>query len=691
MLHPDYNYLFLDFETTGLDHSKDEPIQIGIVHIDHTGATVRRFSSFIKPKKDITELKSIVTYLTNINLQDLNNAPTLQDLLPEINAFLTPRTVLIGHNIDFDLRFLQQVIDRTPAYTIDTFPLCKALIHFLPSYALEVIAHHLFPHEQLAAHDALSDCIMNMKVFLHCIQHLQRLREEYMIVDYVIQKSKESVLHKILARVDTAYYFEHTTLFLPPLRRPTKSNTKLVQKNQQKLAPEHLAAKKYYCWKQTLESLLSSIQRSWQEWVLCFSHKSKLQKAEQVLTSYWLTPTTLQNAWVFVPERIDIFLHKRAFDTGELLFVAKYCSHHLQAHTLMDINSSDDYKIFHALTTQKNMEPWTILLSTHEQWYEQQLKIPRHSKVLFFDSDWRRQSLGNFLQKPFDPYHFLQFLDHTLYAYLLMDNTIAAEQTKVILQQATLFFWVLGIEMNTLFKGYSEQKLELESISDHTRIRMSKHSFLQLQRSIQDAHALDTMVIEQLQQRSSKLALLMHWPVIVEKILYNTDQRYYSFSEPQWFHTFDEFEEYLPRANHIFLSLIDKNAPVLSTSSHNQKSIKILRNINHHSPRIVIDYLREHQEHIYILSSSKSHSQDLFQQLIAQKLNQEFLIVAEAITGAVGKITYLATNSKKPVIMIGGHMAFLHARSKKFAVSTLIPYYCEGKQKELLLADCWFY
>ena len=36
MLNPSYRYIGLDFETTGLDFEKDEPIQIGIVEIDHT-------------------------------------------------------------------------------------------------------------------------------------------------------------------------------------------------------------------------------------------------------------------------------------------------------------------------------------------------------------------------------------------------------------------------------------------------------------------------------------------------------------------------------------------------------------------------------------------------------------------------------------------------------------------------------
>ena len=64
MLNPNYTYLAFDFETTGLDTTKDEAIQIGIVQFDHEFNVVDTYSSLIKPDKDIKELKSIVSHLT---------------------------------------------------------------------------------------------------------------------------------------------------------------------------------------------------------------------------------------------------------------------------------------------------------------------------------------------------------------------------------------------------------------------------------------------------------------------------------------------------------------------------------------------------------------------------------------------------------------------------------------------------
>lgn len=64
MLRSDLRYVCLDFETTGLDTEKDEAIQIGIVCFDHTRKITDSFASYIRPQKDMQELKDIVRVVT---------------------------------------------------------------------------------------------------------------------------------------------------------------------------------------------------------------------------------------------------------------------------------------------------------------------------------------------------------------------------------------------------------------------------------------------------------------------------------------------------------------------------------------------------------------------------------------------------------------------------------------------------
>lgn len=108
MLNPSYRYIGLDFETTGLDFDKDEPIQIGIVEIDHTGKVIKEFSSLLKPNRDLNELKTIVGFITGLDIAGLASSPSPAELEPEIQSFFGENTVLIGHNIAFDEKFLQK-------------------------------------------------------------------------------------------------------------------------------------------------------------------------------------------------------------------------------------------------------------------------------------------------------------------------------------------------------------------------------------------------------------------------------------------------------------------------------------------------------------------------------------------------------------------------------------------------------
>lgn len=686
LLNPEYTYLFLDFETTGLDTIKDDPIQIGLLLLDHEGNTLRTYSSPLRPSKPISELKSIVTYLTQISLEQLQNAPSMPDILHELAPFLWPKTVLIGHNISFDLAFLKRYTDRTPLHTIDTFPLCKMCVHFLPSYALEVIANHLQIRND-NAHDALADCEMNAAVFLHCIRHLHKLRTTYLIFDYILQNSP-TTLATILHRTAKSYNFSEKTLFLPPLHKPSQATKKIIQPDTHKIQPDQFGtASQYFLGGSTLSSFLSQIKREKTSRLLCFSHKSKLHIADQVLSTQGVQTSLLSDAYVFLPERIDLLLRKGSFDEGELSFLTKYLSHHLQAHTLIDINSSDDYKLFNALTEPKPPHPGQVMLATHEQLYAYTHPLDPRTHILFFDAERWRQTRGTYTSTPLDPHHLLQYLDHAAYkASLLHEQSLAANITEVI-TQLNLAFGIISGEIDNLFTGYPHSTLEIENILTHTRLPHSKAVVEKLLATTFFTDRNDELAHWGAQLRE-RLQSLFEGAVIVTKAMYQGDKRWYTFASPQGFHTFGEMKERLPPAVYSFLSTLNSNAtpighPLTTTP------LTMVEKITH--PAQLLNQLETFQGNIFLLTSSKSHAQDLFQQLIRANKETSWLVVGENITWGVGKIVYLATQSKKPVIMMGWFGCYLAARAKRFAISTVIIYHCEGKQKPLLVADIQFY
>ena len=87
LLNEEFSYVCLDFETTGLDFQKDEPIQLGIVKMNEKGEILETFLSYIKPEKPIKELKNIVQFITKIAIEDLEIAPSRNEVATQISHF----------------------------------------------------------------------------------------------------------------------------------------------------------------------------------------------------------------------------------------------------------------------------------------------------------------------------------------------------------------------------------------------------------------------------------------------------------------------------------------------------------------------------------------------------------------------------------------------------------------------------
>jgi DNA polymerase III alpha subunit (gram-positive type) len=114
------------------------------VEISPDGEIIDSFESLIKPQKDIKELKNIVQFITKIETAQLVFAPEIEEIASQISHFFDEKTIIIGHNISFDVAFLEKVIPDVRYYSaFDTFQLAQALVPYPPSYALEVLVQHL--------------------------------------------------------------------------------------------------------------------------------------------------------------------------------------------------------------------------------------------------------------------------------------------------------------------------------------------------------------------------------------------------------------------------------------------------------------------------------------------------------------------------------------------------------------------
>lgn len=135
-------FVVFDIETTGLNCSNDEIIEIGAVKIKNFNI-IDTFSSLIKPNRDISDE---ITNLTGITKEMLDDKPSIEKVLPDFLNFVGDCPV-VAHNAKFDTSFIKHYskklklnFDNT---IIDTLLLSRWLLTDLKKHKLNIVAQHL--------------------------------------------------------------------------------------------------------------------------------------------------------------------------------------------------------------------------------------------------------------------------------------------------------------------------------------------------------------------------------------------------------------------------------------------------------------------------------------------------------------------------------------------------------------------
>jgi ATP-dependent DNA helicase DinG len=149
----------IDIETTGLDENRDTIIEIGAVRFN--GKRVEdEFSTLVNPGRHIPEF---ITGLTGIDDSMVRQAPRLSEIAHELEAFVGDAPV-VGHNVRFDLGFLQKAGILHLNRVIDTYPLASVLMPSASRYNLGSLGQQLgilLP----ATHRALDDAKVTHAVY----------------------------------------------------------------------------------------------------------------------------------------------------------------------------------------------------------------------------------------------------------------------------------------------------------------------------------------------------------------------------------------------------------------------------------------------------------------------------------------------------------------------------------------------
>ena len=131
-------YVALDIETTGLDESRDAIIEIGAVKFNERRVE-NEWTTLVNPGRQIPDF---ITGLTGIDNAMVRQAPGMRDIAHELEAFVGDAPV-IGHNVRFDLGFLQKANILRYNEVIDTYELAAVLMPSAPRYNLGSLGSQL--------------------------------------------------------------------------------------------------------------------------------------------------------------------------------------------------------------------------------------------------------------------------------------------------------------------------------------------------------------------------------------------------------------------------------------------------------------------------------------------------------------------------------------------------------------------
>jgi len=157
-------FVAIDIETTGLNSEWDEIIQIAAIRFKGD-EVINQFVSLVKPKGKVPKF---IEHLTHISPQELKTAPPIKEVLQDFSNFIG-NTILVGHNIGFDLNFLNQFIVENGGFPLnnmhwDTAEIGRIYLPFTSDHKLSTLSSY-FGIELRNAHRADADALATGKLF----------------------------------------------------------------------------------------------------------------------------------------------------------------------------------------------------------------------------------------------------------------------------------------------------------------------------------------------------------------------------------------------------------------------------------------------------------------------------------------------------------------------------------------------
>lgn len=159
-------YVIIDVETTGLDPTEDEIIELAALRVNVDNG-IDTFQRLIHCEKKLSNAVAELTSLTDEKLK--SEGLSLEDVLSKFLEFVGDDLV-VAHNAEFDIGFIQSACeeldwDDFDNNFLDTLALSRKKLPNISSYRLRSLAEYLHLENE-HYHRALSDCELTQRLLV---------------------------------------------------------------------------------------------------------------------------------------------------------------------------------------------------------------------------------------------------------------------------------------------------------------------------------------------------------------------------------------------------------------------------------------------------------------------------------------------------------------------------------------------
>ncbi len=320
-------YCSLDIETSGFDPLKNEVLEIGFVFFEVAKAGFKIMEEYTRVFKPNGEVPSNILGLTGISQEELNNAEPFSEHKSELQKKLKD-AVIVGHNIGFDIKFLESTGLKFSGEIVDTLDLVQWILPTHHSYNLENLMH-TFGISHKEAHRALADSKATLKL-------LEKLLQVYSGFPEKLKKEIQKLI-----KPHNFTWQDFLQINLPPVIFSEMVKAKPKRRAQIPPALSKLKPKTFYNFS-IGENYVPILAAAKQEAKTLFV----VPKAQTALDLY---KQGLIDEAVFLPElkfdkkKFTKFLKKKVLSQDELKFVLKvlvWSQINWQTETFLDLNLS---------------------------------------------------------------------------------------------------------------------------------------------------------------------------------------------------------------------------------------------------------------------------------------------------------------------------------------------------------------